>query len=192
MRCGANGLSSHRTISQFQIQRPPVCCCLRRINDMTAENNNGFDRILRVITTVFLLGTLIATSFTSCNSYRALKQSETDSKYRYLTGVWNDIARESIKYPEFNDKSKTLVFASAYKGAKKVQYDSYVRWIGGLIEDLYFNKYKENKWAFFDPWIDNMLDIHSTWFVDHMHYYDHTTDMYQRLEEIKKKISMHN
>ena len=39
-----------------------------------------------------------------------LRQNEKLSRDTYLTGLWNDIMRESINYPEFQDKTKTAVY----------------------------------------------------------------------------------
>jgi len=112
-------------------------------------------------------------------TYAQLKQNATATKYMYLTGVWNEIMKDSIERPEFNDTSKTLIYNSAFNAEEKQQYESYVRWIGGFIEDLYFNEYQKEKWFFYDPWIDNTLESHQTWFIDHMHYYKHTPNMYR-------------
>jgi hypothetical protein len=118
-----------------------------------------------------------------------LSRNTRETKYRYLTGVWNDIMKESIKHPEFNDKSKTQEYSKAFHGDQKRAYESYARWIGGFVEDLYVNDYKKEKWLYYEPWIESTLDIHSTWFVDHIHYYVHTVELKKRLLEIKNEKS---
>ena len=120
-------------------------------------------------------------------TYLQLRQNARDTKYMYLTGVWNDIMKESIQHPEFNDKSKTLVYSKAFHGDQKRRYEGYVRWIGGFIEDLHINDYKEEKWLYYEPWIESMLDTHRTWFIDHIHYYEYTPEFYKRLSDIKNK-----
>lgn len=104
----------------------------------------------------------------------------------YLTGVWNDIMQESIGHPDFTDKSKTSTYSTSFDSTARLQYECYVRWIGGFIEDLYAKEYRKEKWFYYDPWIDNMLDIHSTWFINNIQYYVHTKDFYKRLEKMKK------
>jgi len=142
---------------------------------------------LDITVAVVLLCTLVAAMVSNFISYSALKQSERYTKYRYLTGVWNDIMKKSIECPEFNDKSKTLVYCTAFDPDTRLKYESYARWIGGFIEDLHINEYRKEKWFYYDPWIDNMLDTHSTWFIEHMDYYVHTKDMHIRLLEMKTR-----
>ena len=120
-------------------------------------------------------------------TWRQLKQNARDTKYMYITGVWNDIMKESIEHPEFNDKSKTLVYSKAFHGDQKRGYEAYARWIGGFIEDLYINDYKGEKWLYYEPWVESTLDTHNTWFIDHIHYYEYTDELYERLSDIKNK-----
>ena len=143
--------------------------------------------ILDKIVVVLLLFTLVAAIYSNFISYCALKQSEKDSKYRYLTGVWNEIMKESVEHPEFNDKSKTQVYSTAFDRNTQLKYENYARWIGGFIEDLCINEYKKEKWLYYDPWIDNMLEIHRTWFIDHIDYYKYTKDLHSRLLEMRNK-----
>ncbi len=133
-----------------------------------------------IIITILIVG--------ACFTYKQLKQNATATKYRYLTGVWNDIMKESIEHPEFNDKSKTLVYSEAFHGDQKRRYEIYVRWIGGFIEDLHANDYKEEGWLYYEPWIKSMLGTHSTWFIDHIDYYEYTDVFYKRLSDLKKSL----
>jgi len=118
-------------------------------------------------------------------AYWQVTQSADESRYRYLAGVWNDIMKESIQHPEFNDESKTLVYTEAFVGDRRRQYDAYVRWVGGFVEDLYVNKYEERGDEYYEPWIETVLEIHRTWLLDHIHYYTYTPAFRQRLEELK-------
>ena len=120
-------------------------------------------------------------------SYTQIKENTRNTRYRYLTGVWNDIMKESIVHPEFNDKSKTLGYRKAFRGDRQRQYESYVRWIGGFIEDLYINDYEGEGYDYYKPWIETMLDTHNTWFIEHIEYYKHTPKLYERLLDLKNK-----
>ena len=82
---------------------------------------------------------------------------------------------------------ETIRHSESFHGDQKLRYDSYVRWIGGFIEDLHINDYKGEDWLYYEPWIESMLDTHCTWFIEHMHYYEHTDVFYQRLSDIKNK-----
>ena len=116
-----------------------------------------------------------------------LKQNAKATKYMYLTGIWNDIMKESIQHPELIDKSKTLGYSKAFRGDRQRQYESYVRWIGGFIEDLYINDYEAEDYLYYEPTIESFLDTHSTWFIDHIEYYEHTPKFYERLLDLKNK-----
>jgi len=129
---------------------------------------------------ILIVLTIIGLFFAGCQ----LKLSIYQSKYIYLTGIWNDIMKESINLPEFSDKVKTSAYTSAFRGDKRQSYETYARWIGGYIEDLYYNKYKKEEWFFYDPWIDSMLEIHKEWFIDHIQYYENTPKFYKILEKL--------
>jgi len=118
---------------------------------------------------------------------KQLKENSRNTRYRYLTGVWNDIMKVSIEHPEFNDKSKTLGYSKAFHEDRRRQYESYVRWIGGFIEDLYINDYEGEGYLYYEPTIESFLDTHSTWFIDHIEYYEHTPKFYKRLLDLKNK-----
>lgn len=113
-----------------------------------------------------------------------LKHNANESRYRYLTGVWNDITKTSIDYPQFQDKTKTSIYTMAFTEDELRQYDSYVRWIGGFLEDLYVNDYERHGYLYYNPWIDTVLDAHSTWFIAHIEYYKHTPKLYKRISRI--------
>ena len=120
-------------------------------------------------------------------TYLQLRQNAKATKDMYLTGVWNDIMQESIEHPDFTDRSKTLTYSTSFDSTARLQYECYVRWIGGFIEDLYAKEYRKEKWFYYDPWIDNMLDTHQTWFINNMQYYVHTKDFHKRLEKMMKR-----
>ena len=108
------------------------------------------------------------------------------TKDMYLTGVWNDIMQESIQHPDFTDKSKTLTYKTSFNLSTCLQYESYARWIGGYIEDLYVKEYKKN-WPYYEPWVDDMFELHETWLVDNMDIYRHTREMHARLKKMKER-----
>ena len=121
--------------------------------------------------------------------YLQLKQNAKDNRYRYLAETWNDIMSKSIELPEFNNKSKTLTYKKAFDENKLNQYETYARWIGGFVEDLYINKYYKTD-LYYEPWIETVLNTHETWFIDHINYYKYTPRFYERLLDIKNKSGM--
>ena len=146
-------------------------------------NKDNIDKprfVLEVLAFLILFGGLVI-------GIQQLKQNAKATKYMYLTGIWNDIMKESIQHPEFNDKSKTLGYSKAFRGDRQRQYESYVRWIGGFIEDLYMNDYEGEGYLYYEPTIETLLDTHSTWFIDHIDYYEHTPKLYERLLDLKNK-----
>lgn len=116
-----------------------------------------------------------------------LRASKRDSEYRYLAGVWNEIMKTSIKYPEFNDKSKTLSYATEFSGDKLIEYNLYARWVLGFIEDLYYNEYQKND-SYYEPWIKTVLEVHKTWLVDHSHYYKNAMPKFcKKIEDLRNE-----
>ena len=89
--------------------------------------------------------------------------------------------KESIKYPDFNNKAKTLTYKKSFDEKQINQYENYARWVGGFIEDLYYNKYDKDA-LYYNPWIKTVLDTHKTWFIDHIDYYEHTTKLQNRIK----------
>lgn len=144
---------------------------------------------IEIIVVALLFYNLKAANESNIISTNTMKQIEMDSKDRYLTGVWNDIMRESILYPEFNDKSRTLYYKDKFSSEEIQKYEIYVRWVGGFIEDLYSKQYVKENWLYYDPWIKDMLDIHSTWFIEHIHFYINTPDFYSELKNLALKAS---
>lgn len=141
--------------------------------------------VLKYNKIIFIALTLFGLHFT----YYQIRDNAKNTKFMYLTGVWNDIMKESIKYPEFNDKAKTSTYMNSYQGDNKIEYEIYVRWVGGYIEDLYYNEYKKEGWSFFEPWINDTLEIHRAWFIDHVEYYSKTKSFYNVLQNLKNKGS---
>lgn len=117
-----------------------------------------------------------------------IRSNHMDSKYMYLTGTWNTIMNESIKYPEFNQKELTVNYRTAFTPKQVAQYNTYVRWLGGLIEDLYFNRYQERGWEFFDPWVGDTFLTHKKWFLDHQNLYVNSPEMINRIGDLAKPI----
>ncbi len=132
---------------------------------------------------IFIILTLFGFFFT-CYQVR---ENAKNTKYMYLTSVWNDIMKESIKYPEFNDKTKTSTYMNSFQGDKKIEYEVYVRWVGGYIEDLFNNEYKKEGWSFFEPWVNDILEMHRAWFFDNIEYYKETKSLYNLLKTMKNK-----
>jgi len=122
-------------------------------------------------------------------TYFQLKQNEKLSRNTYLTGLWNDIMRESINYPQFQDETKTAVYDTYFSQKEQTQYDTYARWIGGFIEDLYYYDYDEEGLLFFEPTIETFLEIHCKWFMEHVEYYKHTKRFYERLNTLNCKLN---
>ena len=115
-----------------------------------------------------------------------LNQNAELSRYTYLTGLWNDIMKESVNHPEFQNKTKNLKYKVVYKNDMRNKYETYTRWIGGFIEDLYYHNYEEGKGlVFFKPTVNTFLDLHCRWFVDHIEYYKFTDKLYTRLKQMK-------
>ena len=136
--------------------------------------------ILEIIAIIFVIAGLGLT-------YYQLKQNENLSRDTYLTGLWNEIMKESINYPQFQDKSRTTVYKVAFSPKEQMQYEIYARWIGGFIEDLYYYDYKKRSLLFFEPTIETFLDTHCKWFIEHVEYYKYTKGLYERLNELKCK-----
>lgn len=141
---------------------------------------------LEVVAALLLILTLTATIESNRISTEALKASDKVAKYQYLTGEWNDIMKEALNHPDFNDSSKTHTYSTSFTGRKLIQYDTYARWVCGYVEDLYYNKYSDtaNNWDFFDPWIDDALSMHRAWIVDHKELYRHTESLYERIKKL--------
>jgi hypothetical protein len=153
-------------------------------------NNNmkkNYFEIIRIILDLMLIGALVGGLYIN---HAQLKQDARGTRYMYLAGVWNDIMKESIQYPQFNDKSKTLVYRKAFSGDEQREYTSYIRWIGGFVEDLYFHKYQEKGDLYYEPWVETILETHSTWFINHMQYYKYTPGFYNRLLDMKERDSI--
>lgn len=74
---------------------------------------------------------------------------------------------------------------------KLSQYEAYARWVGGFIEDLYFNKYYK-KDLYYEPWVETVLDTHRAWFIDHINYYKYTPRLHERILDIKTKQDKSN
>lgn len=108
------------------------------------------------------------------------------TKDMYLTGVWNEIMKETIQYPAFADPSKTLTYKNSFKSSQRQQYEVYARWVGGYLEDLYVKEY-EKDWPYYKPWVDDMIKLHETWLVDNMDIYKNTDAMYSQLMKLKDK-----
>ena len=133
-------------------------------------------------TNVVIAGVLI---WTVGVAHCTLRQNARATKERYLTNSWNNLIKESIKYPEFNDESKTRVYKATFTGDRGRQYDSYARWVGSFLEDLYINKYNEEGWFYYEPTIKTYLHIHRTWLIDHIGYYEHTPTFRKKLLGMK-------
>ena len=130
-----------------------------------------------------LIAVLIGLYFT----HSQLKQNEKLSRDTYLTGLWNEIMQESINYPQFQDKVKTYTYKESFSPYERTQYENYVRWIGGFMEDLYTYEYKNEGLLFFDPTIETFLDTHCVWFSEHTDYYKYTQSFYKKLRALNCK-----
>ena len=92
-----------------------------------------------------------------------------------------------MNYPQFQDKSKTMNYNSAFSQNEQRQYENYARWTGGFIEDLYSQDYENEGLLFFNPEVETFLNTHCKWFVDHIEYYQYTENFHTRLKEMKCK-----
>ncbi len=118
-------------------------------------------------------------------TYSQLKQNEKLSRDTYLTGLWNNIIKESINLPRFQDKNITSSYKTSFEPMEKLKYESYARWIGGFIEDLHYHDYKKEGLMFFEPTIETFLNLHCVWFKEHIEYYKHTKVFYAKLDNME-------
>ena len=146
---------------------------------------NSKKLIFEFIGIVIIIWTLILTKEQLVLTNEQLLQSEKLTKETYLTGLWNDIAKESINYPEFQIPDTNVNYTKNYIGEDLIKYNNYVRWIGGFLEDLFHHKFEENDMNYFKPTVDSFLNLHCRWFKDHIEYYYHTPGFYNIINDLK-------
>lgn len=139
--------------------------------------------ILELIVLIFLIFTFQATKDAAQEavkanklSYEHLQQSKTEARFRYLTDTWNMIMLKSLDYPDYQDANTNSKYLLLDDKDRK-SYETYGRWIGGYIEDLYINNYKDNGYNYYEPWIEDMVDLHFLWLYNNRDKYKHTPAM---------------